>query len=106
MIEKIFIISFLVFAIHYTLQPGEIFGRLGDWFYKHLPSWTHQPLYDCPVCMVFWHGTAIYWLVWATGWKEWLVVVIAAMGLNAIIVKVFPKENGEDPKDIKMHYGR
>lgn len=88
MIEKIFIISFLVFAIYYTLQPGEIFGWLGDLFHKYFPEWMHEPVYACAVCMCFWYGTALYWLIWAAGWKEWLIVVIAAMGLNSILNRI------------------
>ena len=90
MIEKIIIISLLVWAIWYTMRPGEIFGQLGDWFDKHLPAWLKSPVFDCPVCMCWWYGTALYWLIWANDWKEWITCVIAAMGLNVILTKLFP----------------
>lgn len=86
MIEKVFICSFIVFAIWYSMQEGEIFGRLGRWL-ENLPEWMHNPVFDCPVCMTPWYGTVIYWIVWGGSVKEWLVVIIAAMGLSAIIVK-------------------
>lgn len=101
MIEKVFIISFIVFAIHYTLQIGEIFGKLGDWLERHLPGWLHEPVYVCPVCMAFWHGTALYWLIWAGGVKEWLVVAIAAVGLNAIIMRIFPDGHFKWEKELE-----
>jgi hypothetical protein len=40
--------------------------------------------------MCFWYGTGIYWLLWGSGWVEWAVVVIAAMGLNAVLIKLMP----------------
>lgn len=90
MIEKVIIISLIVFAIHYTMQHGEIFGFLGDWFNKALPSSIHGPVYDCVVCMAPWYGSIIYWMVWRVRVIEWLIVVIAAMGLNAIINQLSP----------------
>lgn len=90
MVEKIFIISFIVFAIWYTYQEGEIFGALGKWFEKHLPEKLHQPVYECPVCMGGIYGAILYWLIWGNSIKEWLIVNIAVIGLNAILNKLFP----------------
>lgn len=92
MIEKIIVISLLVFAIHYTMEHGEIFGFLGDWFSDHLPDKLHNPVFACSVCMAPWYGTIIYWLVWRNGLKEWLIVIISAMGLNAVISQLTAKE--------------
>lgn len=109
MIEKIFIISFWVFSIHYTMQEGEIFGKLGDWLYEHLPKKLHDPVFECVVCMCFWHGSIVYWLFFAdmkieSLWpikiiipfysiEDWILLVIAAMGLNVILVKFFPHDD-------------
>jgi len=119
MIDKIIIISFIVFAIHYSMQEGEIFGKLGAWFERNLPEKLKQPVFDCPVCMCPWYGSIIYWLVFAPmtieslrpiriivpigTWIEWIVVVIAAMGFNAIINKMFPAEgeNNEEESQVK-----
>ena len=90
MIEKILIISLIVFAIHYTMLPGEVFGFIGDWFKKHLPAAFDNPLYACVICMAPWYGTLIYWLVWHGDIKECVIVVIAAMGLNAVINQLSP----------------
>lgn len=95
MIEQIAIISLLVFAIHYTMQENEIFAGLGNWIEDHLPTWAHNPLYECPVCMCFWYGSVLYWIgykldIWEVSWNEWPFVVIGAMGLNAVLVKLFP----------------
>lgn len=89
MIEKIFIISFLVFAIWYSMKPGEILGLLGDWLERQLPAKLHKPIFDCPVCMAGGYGAIIYWLIWASTIREWLIVNIAAIGLNAILTNLF-----------------
>lgn len=96
MVEKIFIVALIVRAIHYTMQEGEIFGFVQTWF-AHMSEKLKQPFFDCAVCMTVWHGTYIYWLIWGfwlnTGmWQEWLVVIIAAMGLNAIINQMMPND--------------
>lgn len=93
MLEKTTIISFLVFAIWYTMLPGEIFGRLGRWLEKHLPHYLHNPVFDCPVCQVPWYGSAMYWIIWGSSWQEWPVVVISAMGLNVILTRFFPNKD-------------
>ena len=85
MIERMIVIALLVDAIHYTLQHGEIFGGLGDWFHDHLPEAVHAPVFDCNVCMTPWYGSGLYWLIWNGSVKEWAIVIITAMGLNAIL---------------------
>jgi hypothetical protein len=101
MLEKLLIIALLVLSIHYTMQEGEIFEGLGKFFEKHLPEQIHPAVFACPICMVFWYGSLLYWLVpWGkiglmptTGnvW-QWIVTVIAAMGLNIVIVKLWPDD--------------
>lgn len=97
MIEKIIIIAILVRAIHYTFQEGEIFGFVQEWF-ANMNEKLKQPIYDCAVCMSPWHGTYLYWIIWGawlkTGtWQEWLVVIIGAMGVNAAINQLTPKDD-------------
>lgn len=77
-------------AIWATMWEEAIFEFIRNWGDKHLPEKPRKPLYDCPVCMAPWYGTAIYWIIWGNDWKEWLIVIIAAMGLNAILIKLFP----------------
>jgi hypothetical protein len=93
MIEKIFVISFLVFAINYAMKDGEIFGFVGFRLSRILHHKLHNPAFDCVICMAPWYGTIIYWLVWAEGCLEWVVVVIAAMGLNAVIINLSPAKD-------------
>lgn len=158
-IHQIIIISMLVFAIHYVMLPGEIFGFIEKWWkrmedghlnnadfasqeidrqkeeirtkyvgplskqheglrdnaielIKHSEAYRDklikkalsleklsQPIFRCPVCMAPWHGTYLYWLIpWGrlglpahTLW-HWPIIVIAALGLNSIIVRVFKDE--------------
>jgi hypothetical protein len=96
MIEPVLIISFMVFAIWYTMQPGEIFGKLGDWLERNLPEVLHSPVFDCAICMTPWYGSAIYWLIWGQSWLHWLSCVIGAMGLNVILSKLFPDKDERD----------
>ena len=94
MIEKILITSFCVFAIWYTMQPGEIFGFVQDWFAPLTPK-LKDPIFDCAACMSPWWGSGVYWLVWGLWlktacWQEWLLTVICTIGFNAIIINLWP----------------
>lgn len=93
MIEKILIVSFIVFAVHYVLQEGEIFGWLGDLLTKILPDKLHDPFFECVVCMAGIYGAAVYWIIWHGSVKEWLVINLSAIGLNAIINQLTPDKN-------------
>jgi hypothetical protein len=83
------------------MQDGEIFERLGKFFERVLPKQIHPAVFACPICMTFWYGSILYWLApWAkigvmptTGsvW-QWLITIIAAMGLNIVIVKLWPND--------------
>lgn len=97
MIEKSLIIALLVLSIHYTMQDREIFEGLGKWFEKVLPERIHPAVFACNVCMTFWYGTGLYWLIpWQRiGLQEstligWPVAVIVAMGFNIVINKWSP----------------
>jgi hypothetical protein len=99
MIEQIIIIALLVLSIHYTMQPDEIFGKLGDWLEDHLPDAIHPAVFACNVCMCPWYGSALYWVIpWqrigmtAQDWVAWPVVVIGAMGVNVVINKWAPDD--------------
>lgn len=95
MIEKIIIVTLLVYAIHYAFLPGEIFGFVNK---LNIPERLQDPLFACNVCMTPWWGTNLYWLIWHPNvdrdfnlfWIEWLVVVFSAMGLNGIVNKLAP----------------
>lgn len=102
MITQIIIIALLVLSIHYTMQPDEIFGKLGDWLEDHLPDAVHPAVFSCNVCMSFWYGSILYWLIpWQHELWQWPVVVIGAMGVNVVINKWTPDKN-EPLKAIDM----
>lgn len=88
MLEQTIIVSLIVFAIWYTMQEGEIFGKLGIWLHNNLPSWAHDPVFACPVCQVPYYGTVIALIL---GYEWW--VIFPAMGLNVVIIKLWPKDD-------------
>lgn len=99
MIQQSIIIAFIVLAIHYTMQEGEIFGKFGAWFYRTLPYKLHAPVFECNVCMTPWYGSVLYVAIWGISW-QWPIVVIAAMGMNVLFNKWSPK----DSIDVTNHY--
>lgn len=87
MIEQSIIIALIVLSIWYTMQEGEIFEVLGIFFYDKFPKSIHPALFECNVCMTFWYGSGLYWLIWGYNWQQWLIVVVVAMGFNIVINK-------------------
>ena len=94
------IISCIVFAIYASMKEGMIFGVVNKWWDKLTKNWDEdkadywsKPLFSCPICMVFWHGSAAYFLIFNESWQDWIIVIIGAMGLNAIIVELMPDKN-------------
>lgn len=102
MITHILVISFIVFAIWYSMLEGEIFGWLGKILFRILPSWLHDPAFDCPVCQVPYYGSLIYYIFFFTGsWQDWVLTVIGAMGLNVVILKLAPEKHEAEVRVIK-----
>lgn len=106
MIEKILIISLATIGYCCTFWPDMIFEKIGDWMEEHFPEWFNKPTWNCYICCVPWFGSAIYWLLmphctkyisWDGNIFEWLLTVIPAMGLNAIISELTKKKEPEPP---------
>lgn len=79
-------------AIWATMWEGAIFEFVRTWGEKNLSEKLQKPIYDCPICMTPYYGTVFYILVYDFGFTDWLITVIAAMGLNAVLVKLFPDD--------------
>lgn len=92
MIEKIFIISFLTMFIWATMLEGNIFGFVRTKWFKNLPEYWQKPIFDCPICLCPYYGTALYWLIFGYSWQEWLIVIFCAAGVNTVFVKLFPPD--------------
>ncbi len=94
------IISVLVFAIWYMFLEEEIFGFVNKLFGGRDKKWQ-KPIYTCPACMAPWWGTLIYFALHYAGfesfsnihWTVILVTVIGSTGLNAILLKLFSKDD-------------
>jgi len=76
-----------VWGVNYTFKTGEIFGKIGDWGRDKLPDWLITPLYDCPLCMASFHGSAFYWVFLQQGVLLWVVFCFAICGASAIVDK-------------------
>lgn len=88
MLEKSVIIALLVIAVWATYLDQMIFGKLGNYIVDKFPKWLSKPLVDCPICQTPWYGSLFYWLIWGNSGKEWIIVVISAMGIVTIFVKM------------------
>lgn len=104
MLDIIIILSLITFALWWCFQVGEIFGIVHKWGRK-LPEKIQKPLYDCAVCMHPWWGTVSYWLIFGDSFKEdwqvWLVSIIAGIGFNAVMIKLWPPDYVEFPDEGK-----
>jgi hypothetical protein len=59
-----------------------------------------KPLYDCPICMTPWYGTAIYHILGSNGDpRMWILTVILAMGMNVVFIKLYPDNDGLEKDD-------
>jgi hypothetical protein len=87
----IFVISFIVMAIWFSMQEGEIFHGLAKWYERNTPEKIHKPLFECPICMTPWYGSIYFLIAYGVSWA-WPVVILAAMGLNVVIVKLWPED--------------
>lgn len=101
MLEKAIIVALTTISIHVMIYwRGMIFSFIADWFdrkkiknnepsskkHNHRIELIEKPLFSCPICMTFWWGSGIYWVLWGNCVKEWLAVIFVAMGINGVIV--------------------
>lgn len=95
MLEQTILTCFFVFAVWSTMLPGMIFGKVREVGDDVLADWVRYPLYECPICSTPYYGSAFYWFAFGNSIKEWVVVILCAMGLAAIIIK-FLKSTPEE----------
>ena len=84
-IERAFIISLIVIALWCCFLPGMIFEKIN---YLRIYNSIKKPIFECPVCMVFWYGTVIYWSVFHAGILDWMLVIGVSMGFATFFVKI------------------
>lgn len=84
-LQRAFIIGLIVICIWACFLESMIFGKIRD---IDMPDWLAQPLWNCPICMVPYYGSVVYWLVFKGSIIEWILVIMVAMGINTIFVKV------------------
>lgn len=78
-------ISFIVIALWCMMLNGMIFGKIRD---IKMPDWLTNPIFDCPVCQMPYYGSIFYWWLFHESVKDWVVVILVAMGIATIFVKI------------------
>lgn len=92
MLYDAFIIAFAVFFIHACTWEGMILEKLRELTFEW-PQWITKPLYDCPICMAPWWGSAIL-LLMGHGWS-WVPLIVAG-GINTVIIQLMSHGQDED----------
>lgn len=110
MLQHIFIIAVFVMFVHATTWEGQI----NNWVQRvtfHWPEFTKKPLFDCPICMAPWWGTAliITGVLGSFTIIETIVATFAAGGVNAVLVyaiaigKYYAERASEDDDNEQQH---
>lgn len=94
MILRALEISLIITAIYVSMRDGMIFEQLRaklDKVMDKLPDnggeWVKKPIYDCLICMGFWWGVLIYFLMFRYD-AMMLPTVLVVMGVNTLIDKI------------------
>lgn len=86
MLEKFFIVTSVVWAFYAVFWDGMILGPVSRWLSYRIPTWLQFILWACPVCMTPYYGSAVYWTLWHNSVLEWIVCIMGALGVSAIIL--------------------
>lgn len=85
MVEIGLVISLIVLFLHACTWDGQIFSFVRNWISED--SKISNPIYNCPVCMQFWWGTAIYLILFGWGgWKHWAISIGSGEGFCVLYV--------------------
>lgn len=92
MIVKALEISLIITAIYMSMRDGMIFGNvrlwLDIWFGKaEKGRFVSKPIYNCLICMGFWWGLAIYFVIWGFDVMMFPTAFVV-VGINTIIDKI------------------
>lgn len=82
---KSIIISVSVIAIWASMLYGMILAKVREF---KVPECIKKPLYDCPICMVPYYGSILYWFLKSPSVKEWPFVILVSMGIVTIFAKI------------------
>jgi hypothetical protein len=97
MLEKISIITLIVWAVYAVFWDGMIFGFVSRWLSYRISPMLQKPIYACPACMAMWYGTVLYWVIWGNSFKEYAICVAGSIGLSTIILVFQPPREEELP---------
>lgn len=92
MIEQALIISLIVLFTHASTWEGHINYWIREFIH---PDWYwSKPIYNCPMCMTPYWGTALYVLFYSSlptpfsafPFKDWFLTIFTASGFSTIWV--------------------
>ena len=97
-IQQSLVISLCVIAIWATMWEGMIFDFISKWGEDYLFENEQKIAFSCPICMCPYYGSVIYLAAffslkdgWLVGILTYVLTIISAMGVNAILVKFLPE---------------
>lgn len=91
-------ISLIILFIHATTWDGHIFSFVRNWIDEKKK--IAKPIYNCPICMTPWYGTALYLVLFKFSFLEWFLTIGVAAGFSVIYVLLIEiKDNGKQVTD-------
>lgn len=97
-IEHSLIIFLLVLVIWYTLQEGEVFGKIGNWLYRNTPKKIHPALFECNVCCTPYYGGLLYIFIYGFN-IDLIITVLCATGMQVVLNKLSPDKEAPNLTD-------
>lgn len=91
MVERIFVISLIITAIHVVMWEGMLLERLGKRICSLLDrlhmSFLQKPLVTCNICMGGVYTLLIYPILYGWSW-EIIPTMIGVIGMNTLIAAI------------------
>lgn len=74
----------IILFIHATTWKGMIFEGIKKIIKPE--GHLYKPIYGCPICMVPYYGSLIYFLFFKISWIDWILTIGTAGGLSVVSV--------------------
>ena len=97
LLQAALIASITAISVWAVMQPGMIFGWLGNLLRK-LPLFLAKPVVDCPVCMTFWYGGGFLFFL-TDNWVASLIGAVLGIGLTSLLLNLYEIGSYEHTKE-------